>query len=290
MVVRCPVLIAPAMNEAMYYHRQTQQNIQKLKAYGVKFVDPEKGYLACQEEGWGRLAAVEKIVEEGIGLIHQTQSLKGITVLVTAGPTREFLDPVRFLTNPSSGKMGYELAEEARRRGADVVLVSGPTHLIPPSGVKLEKIETAEEMEKKVIKHFQKSDIVIMAAAVSDFKFDDTQTKKIKKQEGEEKLRIVQTRDVLKRLGQKKGKKILVGFAAETENLIKNALQKIKEKNLDLIVANNVLEEGIGFESDFNQVNIIYPDGKTIQTEKRSKREISQIILDKIEGIVGKKS
>lgn len=290
MVVRCPVLIAPAMNEAMYYHRQTQQNIQKLKAYGVKFVDPEKGYLACQEEGWGRLAAVEKIVEEGIGLIHQTQSLKGITVLVTAGPTREFLDPVRFLTNPSSGKMGYELAEEARRRGADVVLVSGPTHLIPPFGVKLEKIETAEEMEKKVIKHFQKSDIVIMAAAVSDFKFDDTQKKKIKKQEGEEKLRIVQTRDVLKRLGQKKGKKILVGFAAETENIVKNALQKIKEKNLDLIVANNVLEEGIGFESDFNQVNIIYPDGKTIQTEKRSKREISQIILDKIEGIVGKKS
>lgn len=288
MVVRCPVLIAPAMNEAMYYHRQTQQNIQKLKAYGVKFVDPEKGYLACQEEGWGRLAAVEKIVEEGIGLIHQTQSLKGITVLVTAGPTREFLDPVRFLTNPSSGKMGYELAEEARRRGADVVLVSGPTHLIPPSGVKLEKIETAEEMEKKVMKYFQKSDIVIMAAAVSDFKFDDTQKKKIKKREGEEKLRIVQTKDVLKRLGQKKGERILVGFAAETENIVKNALQKIKEKNLDLIVANNVLEEGIGFESDFNQVNIIYPDGKTIQTEKRSKLEISQIILDKIEGIVGK--
>ncbi len=290
MVVRCPVLISPAMNEAMYYHRQTQQNIQKLKACGVKFVDPEKGYLACQEEGWGRLAAVEKIIEEGIRLIHQTQSLKGRTVLVTAGPTREFLDPVRFLTNPSSGKMGYALAEEARRRGADVILVSGPTHLIPPSGVELEKIETAEEMERKVMKHFQKSDIVIMAAAISDFKFVDTQEKKIKKQEREEKLRIVQTRDVLKRLGQKKGKKILVGFAAETENIVKNAFQKIKDKNLDLIVANNVLEEGIGFESDFNQVNIIYPDGNTIQTEKKSKLEISQIILDKIEGIIGEKS
>ncbi len=290
MVVRCPVLISPAMNEAMYYHRQTQQNIQKLKACGVKFVDPEKGYLACQEEGWGRLAAVEKIIEEGIRLIHQTQSLKGRTVLVTAGPTREFLDPVRFLTNPSSGKMGYALAEEARRRGADVILVSGPTHLIPPSGVELEKIETAEEMERKVMKHFQKSDIVIMAAAVSDFRFVDTQKKKIKKQEREEKLRIVQTRDVLKRLGQKKGKKILVGFAAETENIVKNAFQKIKDKNLDLIVANNVLEEGIGFESDFNQVNIIYPDGNTIQTEKKSKLEISQIILDKIEGIIGEKN
>ncbi len=290
MVVRCPVLIAPAMNEAMYFHRQTQQNIQKLKASGVKFVDPEKGYLACQEEGWGRLAAVEKIVEEGARLIHQGQSLKGKKVLVTAGPTREYLDPVRFLTNRSSGKMGYELAEEARRRGAEVVLVSGPTHLVPPFAVQLKKIQTAEEMEKEVIEHFPSSDIVIMAAAISDFKFADISRQKIKKQAREEKIRIVQAKDVLKRLGQKKGKRILVGFAAETENIVKNALQKIKEKNLDLIIANNVLEEGIGFESDFNQVYIVYPDGKTIQTERKSKLQISQIILDRIEDIIGEKS
>lgn len=289
-VVRCPVLIAPAMNESMYFHRQTQMNIQKLKACGVKFVDPEKGYLACQEEGWGRLAPAERIVEEGIRLINQTQSLKGKTVLVTAGPTREFLDPVRFLTNRSSGKMGYEIAEEAQRRGADVVLVSGPTPLVPPPNVRFKKIQTAGEMEKEVMRHFPKTDIVIMAAAISDFKFVDICPEKIKKEEGDEKIRLVQTGDILRRLGQKKGKKILVGFAAETGNVVNNALKKIKEKNLDLIVANNVLEEGIGFESDFNQVDIVYPDGKTIKTEKRSKLEISQIILDKIEEIIGEKS
>lgn len=288
--VSCPVLVAPAMNEAMYFHRQTQLNIQKLKACGVKFVEPEKGYLACQEEGWGRLAAVERIVEEGLRLIKKTQSLKGKTVLVTAGPTREFLDPVRFLTNRSSGKMGYEIAEEARRRGSDVVLISGPASIVPPSKVKFKKIQTAEEMEKEVKKHFAKADVVIMAAAISDFKFADIFPEKIKKQEFADKIQLVQTEDVLKNLGQKKGRKILVGFAAETENIVNNALKKIREKNLDLIVANNVLEEGIGFESDFNQVSIIYPDGRTFQTEKKSKLEISQIILDKIEEIIGERS
>lgn len=290
MAVSCPVLVAPAMNEAMYFHRQIQLNIQKLKACGVKFVEPEKGYLACQEEGWGRLGAVEKIVEEGLRLIKKTQSLKGKTVLVTAGPTREFLDPVRFLTNRSSGKMGYEIAEEARRRGADVVLISGPASIVPPSKGKFKKIQTAEEMEKEVKKHFAKADVVIMAAAISDFKFADIFPEKIKKQEFADKIQLVQTEDVLKSLGQKKGRKILVGFAAETENIVNNALKKVREKNLDLIVANNVLEEGIGFESDFNQVSIIYPDGRTFQTEKKSKLEISQIILDKIEEIIGERS
>jgi len=287
---QCPVLIAPSMNEAMYLHRQTQQNIQKLKALGVKFIEPEKGYLACKDTGWGRLAAPEKIVEEGLRLIKKSESLKGKTVLVTAGPTREFLDPVRFLTNRSSGKMGYELAEESLRRGAEVILISGPTHIFPPQGIKFRKVQTAQEMEEEVVKYFAQADIVIMAAAISDFRFAETSSRKVKKEKLGEKIDIVSTQDILQRLSSKKGAKIIVGFAAETEDVVDNALKKMKKKDLDLIVANNVLAEGIGFESDFNQVSIIFPDGKTIHTEKKSKLEISQIILDKVEDIIGKKS
>jgi phosphopantothenoylcysteine decarboxylase/phosphopantothenate--cysteine ligase len=278
------------MNEAMYFHRQTQQNIQKLKSLGVNFVEPEKGYLACQEEGWGRLANPERIVEEGMKLLRKRESLKGKTVLVTAGPTREFLDPVRFLTNRSSGKMGYELAAEALRRGAEVILISGPTQIFPPRGAKFSRIQTAEEMDKEVKKNFAKADIVIMAAALSDFKFAERGAQKIKKERLKEDIRIVPTQDVARGLGKKKGGKVLIGFAAETERVVDNALKKIKEKNFDFIVANDVSREDIGFESDENQVSIVFPDGRAIQTEKKSKLEISRIILDKIEDILGKKS
>jgi len=283
----CPVLIAPSMNEAMYLHRQTQENIKKLRAMGVRFVEPAKGYLACKDIGWGRLAVPEKIVEEGLRLIKKSASLKGKTVLVTAGPTREFLDPVRFLTNRSSGKMGYELAEEALRRGAEVILISGPTHIFPPPEVKLKKVQTAQEMEKEVVARFGQADVVIMAAAISDFRFAETSSQKIKKEKLEKKIDVVPTEDVLQKLSSKKGAKIIVGFAAETEDVVNNALKKMKKKSLDLIVANNVLDEGIGFESDFNQVSLIFPDGKTIHTEKKSKIEISQIILDRVEDILG---
>lgn len=284
----CHVLIAPSMNEAMYLHRQTQENIQKLRAMGVRFVEPEKGYLACKDIGWGRLAAPEKIVEEGLRLIKKSASLKGKTVLVTAGPTREFLDTVRFLTNRSSGKMGYELAEEALRRGAEVILISGPTHIFPPPEAKLKKVRTAQEMEKEVVAHFGQADVVIMAAAISDFRFAETSSQKIKKEKLEKKIDVVPTEDILQKLSSKKGAKIIVGFAAETEDVVNNALKKMKKKGLDLIVANNVLDEGIGFESDFNQVSLIFPDGKTIHTEKKSKLEISQIILDRVEDILGR--
>jgi phosphopantothenoylcysteine decarboxylase/phosphopantothenate--cysteine ligase len=283
----CPVLIAPSMNEAMYLHRQTQENIQKLRAKGVRFVEPAKGYLACKDIGWGRLADPEKIVEEGLRLIKKSASLKGKTVLVTAGPTREFLDPVRFLTNRSSGKMGYELAGEALRRGAEVILISGPTHIFPPPEAKLKKVQTALEMEKEVVACFGQADVVIMAAAISDFRFAETSSQKIKKEELEKKIDVVPTEDILQKLSSKKGAKIIVGFAAETEDVVSNALKKLKKKSLDLIVANNVLDEGIGFESDFNQVSLIFPDGKTIRTEKKSKLEISQIILDRVEDILG---
>ncbi|NIM91959.1 MAG: bifunctional phosphopantothenoylcysteine decarboxylase/phosphopantothenate--cysteine ligase CoaBC [Candidatus Aminicenantes bacterium] len=286
--VKCPVLIAPAMNEAMYFHHPTQTNIQRLKAMGVKFVEPEEGYLACQEEGWGRLAAPEKIVEEGLKLIKISKSLKGKSVLITAGPTREYLDPVRFVSNRSSGKMGYELAAEGLSRGAEVILVSGPTQIMPPVDAELRKVQTAEEMEKEVQACFPRVDVVIMAAAVSDFRFPNVSSQKIKKRELKSVIEFVSTPDILGKLSQKKAGQVLVGFAAETDNILKNAKEKMREKHLDLMVANDVKQRDIGFDSDYNRVSIIDSHGKVLKTEKMSKREISQIIFDKIEGLVGK--
>lgn len=290
LAVRAPVVIAPAMNEAMYLHPQTQANIRKLKSEGVEFVEPERGYLACEEEGWGRLASVERIVDAGLGIMAKAESLKGKTVLITAGPTREFLDPVRFLSNRSSGKMGYELAAEALRRGAEVILISGPTHIIPPPRAKVTGVQTAAEMKREAEKNFAAADIVIMAAAVSDFRFEETARKKIKKKEISDRVRLVRTEDILAGLGRKKErkKKILVGFAAETENLRENALRKLREKKLDLVVANDVSEEGVGFESDLNRATIIGKDGSTSETPRASKREVGRLILDKIEGLLGK--
>ncbi|MDH4217862.1 MAG: bifunctional phosphopantothenoylcysteine decarboxylase/phosphopantothenate--cysteine ligase CoaBC [Candidatus Aminicenantes bacterium] len=288
LAARCPVLVAPAMNETMYLHRQTQLNMKKLKSQGIRFIEPEKGYLACQEEGWGRLAPVERIVSEALKLISKNQSLEGKIVLVTAGPTREYLDPVRFLSNPSSGKMGFELAGEAVRRGAEVILVSGPTHITPPSGVHIEWIQTAEEMEKAVERHLHRADIVIMAAAVSDFKFSNPSSQKIKKRQIFRSIHLIETPDILKKISERKGKKILVGFAAETEDVKENAQKKLKEKNLDLVVANDVSKKGVGFGSDYNQVWLVFSDGKAMRSGKKSKFEISQMILDKIEEKVGK--
>jgi phosphopantothenoylcysteine decarboxylase/phosphopantothenate--cysteine ligase len=290
LAVKCPILIAPAMNEAMYLHKQTQSNIKRLKEVGVRFIEPEKGYLACKDEGWGRLASVEKIVDTGLRLLRKSSSFSGKTILVTAGPTREFSDPVRFLSNPSSGKMGYELASEALKRGADVILVSGPTDIIPPPGVHVEWVQTAEEMEREVTRHFPKADVLIMAAAVSDYKFSEISSQKIKKQQKSQTVRLVQTPDILKKVGQKKGKRILVGFAAETERIKENAIKKAKEKNLDMIVANNITKQGVGFGSDYNQVTVVFPDGKSVRTQKKAKSEISAMILDKIEEKIGKGS
>ena len=287
MAVNSPVLVAPAMNEAMYLHKQTQANMQKLREWGVFFVEPEEGYLACREEGWGRLASPEKIVEMSLQVMAKTQSLQGKKVLVTAGPTREFLDPVRFVSNRSSGKMGYELAAEALRRGAEVVLISGPTQLVPPQRVNHHRVQTAQEMDEAVQKHFPDADILIMAAAVSDFKFSRRAAEKVKKAEFSEGLSLVPTEDILLRLSREKKKQILVGFAAETENVERNALAKLKKKSLDMIVANDVLEEGIGFESDDNRVSLFFPGGRVVRSEKASKLEISRIILNEIEGIIG---
>ncbi len=284
----CPVLVAPAMNEAMFLHPQTQANIRKLRAIGVEFIDPERGALACRDEGWGRLAEPAKIVQSGLGLIGRTQGLKNKTVVVTAGPTREFLDPVRFLSNPSSGKMGYELAGEARRRGAEVILVTGPTRLIPPAGVKVERVVTAEEMKKAVLGFFPRADIVLMAAAVSDFRFKDVRAQKVKKGTLPSALAIEPTTDILALLGQKKKGQFLVGFAAETEDTIGHARAKMAEKNADLMVANTV-GSGKGFESDDIEVEIISPSGDAAAIPMASKREVSRMIFDAIEDAVEKK-
>jgi len=290
LAVECPVLIAPAMNEAMYHHPQTQANIEKLKARGLEFIEPDKGYLACREEGWGRLADPEAIVEEGMRLVRRTQSLRGKTVLVTAGPTREPLDPIRFLSNRSSGKMGYALASEAAARGAQVILVSGPVHLVPPAKAKVIQVQTAGEMAQEIEKFFAAADAVIMTAAVADFRFPVTFPQKIKKNDLPARLELIRTVDILKTLGRKKKGKILVGFAAETENVVANARKKMKEKNLDLIVANDIAEPGIGFESDYNQASLVESKGGVVQTPKLSKIALSRAILDRIEVLLGKKT
>jgi phosphopantothenoylcysteine decarboxylase/phosphopantothenate--cysteine ligase len=289
LAVKGPVLIAPAMNEAMYLHKLTQSNIQKLKASGVRFVEPEKGFLACKDEGWGRLASVETIINTSLNLMRRSQNLKGKTILVTAGPTREFFDPVRYISNPSSGKMGYELADESLRRGADVILISGPTSIMPPRRARVKWIQTAEEMESEVERYFQKADIVLMAAAVSDFRFADVSSKKIKKDRLSKMVKLIPTPDILKKIGKKKGNRILVGFAAETDKIAENASVKLKEKNLDLIVANDVSKKGIGFEADDNQVTLVFPDGKNIRSGRMAKSEISRMILDAIEERIGKR-
>ena len=289
LATRAPVLIAPAMNEAMYLHPQTQANIARLRALGAEFIEPEQGYLACGEEGWGRLAEPDAIVREGLRIVGRTASLEGKIVLVTAGPTREHLDPVRFLSNPSSGKMGYELAREAVARGARTILVSGPTSLVPPAGARTEFVRTAAEMQTACLKVFPKADIVVMAAAVSDFRFKDTRDEKAGKAEIGSALAIEQTPDILGLLGKKKRpSQLLVGFAAETHDVLANARKKMAAKNADLMVANAV-GEGRAFATDGNAVQIIAPSGPVQESGLLSKRELSRVIFDRIEAALEKK-
>jgi len=284
-----PVLIAPAMNEAMYVDRKTQDNMARLKSLGAEFVEAGKGYLACGDTGWGRLAEPEAIVKEGLRILARTASLEGRTVLVTAGPTREHLDPVRFLSNPSSGKMGYELAREAVARGAKTILVSGPTALVPPCGARTEMVVTAAEMERAVLKAFPKTDVVVMAAAVSDFRFKEAKGRKAAKDEIGPALAIEKTADILAELGQKKRRsQVLVGFAAETHDVVAHARRKMAAKNADLMVANAV-GKGQGFSTDMNAVKIVAPSGPVQETGLLSKREASRVIFDRIEAVLEEK-
>jgi len=288
------VLIAPAMNVEMWHHAATQQNVAILNDRGTEFVYPGAGYLACGMVGEGRLADPDQIAARAIeiaNLAHKRRTgintdarmdLAGERVLVTAGPTREYIDPIRFITNRSSGKMGYAIVAAALARGAQVTLVSGPVSIEAPPGVSLVKVTTTREMYEAVITHFQDSTIVIKSAAVCDYRPKEVSDQKIKKTSDELSLAIEKTEDILSALGAMKGERILVGFAAETEFLLEHAGQKLIAKNLDLIVANDVKATDAGFDADSNRVTLIGMDGTNRSLTLLSKREIADYILDAI--------
>jgi phosphopantothenoylcysteine decarboxylase/phosphopantothenate--cysteine ligase len=278
---KAPVLLAPAMNVHMWENPVCRENIQKLRNRGFHFIDPESGELACGYEGKGRLAEISAILEE-IRALLVPKDFSEETVLVTAGPTEEDLDPVRFLSNHSSGKMGYALAKAAQRRGADVILVSGPTSLPPPAKVKLVPVRSAREMREAVLHHLEKASVLLMAAAVSDYRPKQASPQKMKKTSAPSVLELVQNPDILLEAGKIKGSRIFVGFAAETQNLLKNAKEKLAKKNLDFIVANDVSRPGAGFRVDTNIVKIIGRSGKVEKLPLMSKEDLANRILERI--------
>jgi phosphopantothenoylcysteine decarboxylase / phosphopantothenate---cysteine ligase len=276
---KAPVVVAPAMNVNMWEHPATQENLAILRSRGVHVVDPDEGYLACGMTGAGRLAATETIAQRVCAVLGLSKDLAGRTLLVTAGPTHEALDPVRFLTNRSSGKMGYALAEAAVRRGAQVILVSGPTELHPPEGADWIPVRTAEEMRRAVLDHSAAANIVIMAAAVSDYS-PLVVPRKMKRGSETVMIELHPTPDILAELGRDKRERVLIGFAAETERVAENARSKLDQKGADMIVANDVTQEGAGFDIDTNIVTLFLRDGSAIALPKLSKLEVAHRILD----------
>ena len=277
------VLVCPSMNSRMYLNPAVQENLRILKARGCAIMEPEAGELACRTEGPGRLPEPEDIVEEARMLLSK-QDLSELRILVTAGATLEPLDPVRYMSNRSSGKMGYALARAARMRGAKVTLVSGPTALKPPRDVALSRVKTAEEMRRTVLADCGQYDVIIKAAAVLDWRPKETAEHKIKKGRGVQTLELVENPDILAELGCMQGNRrcLLVGFAAETQDFIANAKEKLKKKNLDLIVVNDVSREDAGFEADTNAVKIVYRDGHTEELPLMPKQEVADQLLDRI--------
>ena len=282
---KAPVLIVPAMNHNMYANAVVQRNIRALKDLGYIFMEPDTGRMAEGSSGKGRLPEPSAIVEKACSILKPEQDLEGIRMIVTAGPTRESIDPVRYISNHSSGKMGYAVARAAHERGADVLLVSGPVGIECPEGVKLVSTATAEEMCKAVLDNFGNCDVVVMAAAVADYRPAEVSETKIKKNDDEMVLRLVRTPDILKKLGTIKGNRILVGFSAETDHLTDNAMKKLESKNLDMIVANDVTMEGAGFGTDTNIIKIIKRDGTVIDLPLMSKLEAAHRILDEVRGL-----
>ena len=282
-----PVIICPAMNVEMYRNPLFQTNVKKLADNQYHFVDPGQGELACGEHGWGRLAEVKDIIDALKSVLLGTQDLAGTRVTVTAGPTRESIDPVRMLTNHSSGKMGFALAEAAALRGADVTLISGPTELEPMNGIGIVSVESAQQMHDAVFDKWDITDVLIMAAAVSDYRPSQMSTHKLKKKDDESglDLKLERTPDILYEAGMQKGKRLLVGFALETENGVENARKKLAKKNLDYIVLNNALEEGAGFRSDSNRVTILSKEGaEAVELPSLSKQAVAEKIIDMIIG------
>jgi len=282
LATNAPVVVAPAMNVNMWEHSATQQNLAVLRARGVHVVDPDEGYLACGMTGSGRLAATESIVRRACEVLGLRHDLNGRTVLVTAGPTREDLDPVRFLTNRSSGKMGYALAEAAARRGAHVILISGPTDLAVPEGVDWVPVRSSEEMREAVLARSSEADVVIMAAAVADYRPSYVHPTKLKRTSEGITLELEPVPDILAELGRDKGSRILVGFAAETENVAASARAKLERKGVDMIVANDVTQEGAGFDTDTNIVTLFLRDGREIPLPQLTKFEVANRIFDRV--------
>lgn len=278
-----PVVVAPAMNTNMWNHPATRRNLAVLRERGVQVVEPDEGELACGVVGPGRLAVLENIVAAAQDALHPRRDLAGETVLITAGPTEEPLDPVRFLSNRSSGRMGYALAAEAHNRGARVVVISGRVALEPPAGCEIIPVTTAEDMHEAVLARLAEATIVVMAAAVADYRPARVETRKIKKQPGKAiSIDLEPTPDILKAVGQRKGERLLIGFAAETEDVVANAKAKLQAKNCDFIVANPVGPGagGAGLDSEENQGWILAATGETIELARSSKREMARRIID----------
>ncbi|MGL5207302.1 MAG: bifunctional phosphopantothenoylcysteine decarboxylase/phosphopantothenate--cysteine ligase CoaBC [Acidaminococcaceae bacterium] len=287
---KTPVILCPAMNTQMYLSPITQHNLRKLADYGFIIMQPATGYLACGVSGVGRLPEPAEILSFTKNIIsHKEGDLRGLKILVTAAGTREPIDPVRFVGNRSSGKMGYAVAQAAAERGADVVLVSGPSSLNPPPNVAFVNVETTREMMNAVLDKYDEMDIVIKAAAVADYSPHEVAEQKIKKT-NDDALTIVLDKnpDILKTLGELKTKQFLVGFAAETQNLLANASEKIRKKNLDMIVANDVTMAGAGFNYDTNVVKFLFPNGEVKNLEKMSKFEVAQVLLDEVKASINK--
>ena len=281
LATRAPIIIAPAMNVNMWENAATQQNLQTLRTRGIRVLEPDEGYLACGMIGSGRLASVESIARAVFETLHLRDDLRNETVLISAGPTEEPLDPVRYITNRSSGKMGYALAEACKRRGAAVTLVSGPTRLPAPAGVTIENVRTTQEMSDAMLRCLDRATVILMAAAVVDFAPARIETEKIKKRQGALTLELKPTPDILAELSRRrKPDQLVVGFAAETSNLLENAASKLQEKGLDMIVANDVTQEGAGFDADTNIVTLIFPGGQVTPLEKMSKLDVAHAILD----------
>ena len=276
------VVLAPAMNNNMWSHPATQENLAALRKRGHIIVEPEEGLLACGTTGPGRLAEPERIAEVVGALSFGSRDLEGETVLITAGPTQEPLDPVRFISNRSSGKMGYALAEAAAQRGAQVILVSGPVHLTQPHGVRVVQVRTALEMYDAVIAHLSEASIIVKAAAVADYHLAQVPPHKIKKTAMRISLDLDPTLDILAELGRKKGDRLLIGFAAETQDLVESARRKLESKNCDMIVANLVNQEATGFEADENEVVLVLSTGETIPLSRAPKRVIADRIFDQV--------
>lgn len=286
LAAKCPVLFCPAMNPAMYANPATQANVAILRNRGFVVVDPDSGVVACGEEGPGKLPSIEKILHE-IASSLTVKTLKGRRVMVTAGPTREFFDPVRFISNPSSGKMGYALARVASLKGAEVFLISGPTHIEAPPGVTFIPVISALEMHEAVVERAPQCDVIVMAAAVGDYRPEVQSSRKIKKGSEGITLRMVPNPDILAELGRrKKGGQILVGFAAETDDLVENARAKLLKKNLDMIVANDVSDPGSGFGVDTNKVKLIFASGRLVDLPSMSKDEVAVKIFEFVEGLM----